>query len=109
MYIGVSTNNTINMNMFCNIRRNTSIHICVGITESISIRKRICNHTNQDQYEYSDEFQYAYEYFFVGKLTLILKLILMNTNIKKHTNAGIDTNTNNYLLLCIFALASVLV
>ena len=33
----------------------------------------------------------------------------MNAHAKKHTNAGMDTNTNANLLLCMFVLALVLV
>ena len=42
-------------------------------------------------------------------MTLMLKVILMNANAKKHTNAGMDTNTTTNLRLCMFVLALVLV
>ena len=42
-------------------------------------------------------------------MTLILKVMLMNANAKKHTNAGMDTNINTNLLVCMFVFALVLV
>ena len=43
---GINTIIAINMNMFFDIRRDISIRISIGITESISIRKSICNDIN---------------------------------------------------------------
>ena len=44
VYIGNSTNISINMNMFLKFVGTLVIHISIGFTESIRIRKSICNH-----------------------------------------------------------------